>query len=448
MEKKGNFKYFIILWIGEFVSVIGSGISAFALAIFVYQKTGEATQLSLLTLFSFMPNVLLTPFAGSLADRYNRRILMLIGDSFSAIGILFIFFNLLNGNDDFLLILVGVTISSIFSSLLEPSYRATISEILSPEEFSQASGFVQMAGAAKFLLAPIIAGFLLKFMPIHQILLIDIGTFIVTVLTIIIVINAPIKNQVFKPLNEESVFKSLYKGWRYMRKQQGILTLIIAMTVVTFSIGFLQTLIKPMMLEKISVAGEGMFESICAVGMLVSSIIIGIINRNWKLQRTLGLSIVLFGIMMSMLGFNFPVIILGVFCFSFFSVLPFVNMSADILLRSNVSDDYQGRVWGITGLVSQLGFIISYAISGPLADYVFNPLLNENGLLAESLGPLFGVGPHRGIGLLFFITGILMSLVGLFFWKNRNISKLETVANSIKNVENSSNKSLTSSAEV
>lgn len=161
-----------------------------------------------------MPSVLLTPIAGGLADRFNRR--MLIGDSLSAIGLIFIYFHIQNGTSNFLIIIIGVTISSMFSSLLEPSYRdrATITEILTPDEFSKASGLVQLAGTAKFLFAPMLAGLLLQFLSIEKILLIDIGTIFVTIGSILFVMRA--SKTVEKKEIKEPFLLSLKTGWHYM----------------------------------------------------------------------------------------------------------------------------------------------------------------------------------------------------------------------------------------
>lgn len=210
------------------------------------------------------------------------------------------------------------------------------------------------------------------------------------------------------------------------------MSLILAMTLVSFSMGFLQTLIKPLLLSTLNVAQVGTFESVAAVGMLISSLVIGMGKRKWRFQQTLGKSLFFSGVSMSLLGINFSTLFLGIAAFSFYSFLPFINMSADVLLRSNIDESFQGRVWGITGFVSQFGFVISYAISAPLADYVFIPMFMSNGIMATSLGEIFGVGGSRGIGFLFFITGLLLSSTGVFFSKSIKISVLSKAASKIR----------------
>ena len=133
-------KKFLLLWIGELISSIGGGLTSFGLGVYVFQKTGSAAGMALVTLLGFLPTLLFTVPAGVLADRYDRRVLMMIGDGCSGLGILYIFLCMLRGEANLVQISIGVFVSAIFSSLLDPSYRATITDLLSKEEFSKASG--------------------------------------------------------------------------------------------------------------------------------------------------------------------------------------------------------------------------------------------------------------------------------------------------------------------
>ena len=138
--------------------------------------------MALVTLLAFLPTLLLSVPAGVLADRYDRRLLMMVGDGCSALGILFILFCMLIGEASLLEICIRVTVSSIFSSLLEPAYRATITDLLDEEEYSRASGMVNLAGSARYLISPILAGILLSVSDIRLLLVLDICTFFLTVI--------------------------------------------------------------------------------------------------------------------------------------------------------------------------------------------------------------------------------------------------------------------------
>ena len=182
MVGKRNFNRFLLLWAGELVSSVGGGLTSFGLGVYVFQQTGSAADMALITLLAFLPTLLLSVPAGVLADRYDRRLLMMLGDGCSAIGILLILICMCRGGASLTEICVGVTVSSVFSSLLEPAYRATVTDLLDAEEYSRASGMVSLAGSARYLISPVLAGALLTVSDIRLLLVIDICTFFLTVI--------------------------------------------------------------------------------------------------------------------------------------------------------------------------------------------------------------------------------------------------------------------------
>ena len=178
---KTGYSKFFLLWIGNFISQIGGGLTSFGLGIYVFNKTGSAASMAVVTLMGFLPALILSVPAGVLADMFDRRTLMMIGDGLSALGILYILILMMAGHCTLLNICIGVFISSVFSSLLEPAYRSTITDILTKEEYTKASGLVSVAGSARYLVSPMIAGLLLAVYDIKLLLIIDICTFFVTI---------------------------------------------------------------------------------------------------------------------------------------------------------------------------------------------------------------------------------------------------------------------------
>ena len=187
---KTNFKKFLLLWSGELISSIGGGLTSFGLGVYIFNETGSAAGLAMVTLFGFLPTFLLGIPAGVLADRYDRRLLMMIGDGCSALGVIYILISMMRGAATLPVICIGVLISAVFSALLEPSYRATITDLLTEEEYSKAGGLVSLAGSARYLVSPLIAGFLLSVSDVKLLLVIDICTFFLTVICVAVVRGA------------------------------------------------------------------------------------------------------------------------------------------------------------------------------------------------------------------------------------------------------------------
>lgn len=415
-------KKFLMLWSGELISSIGSGMTAFALSVYVYQTTGSATYVSLITLLAYLPTILLSPLGGVLADRYDRRLLMIIGDLFSGLGLAYVLWNIQAGSDSMLPIFIGVTFNAVFVALLEPSFKATITELLTEEEYARASGMVQIAGNAKFLISPALAGILLAVADIRLILLLDIGTFLITVTTVAIV-----RKSVGKAVKKEkqSIGREMKLGFAEINKNKGIRTLVILMAFVCFFVGILQTLTSPMVLAVSDAGTVGVMESICAVGMLLGSVFIGIVGIKKNYSTVLCVAGIFSGIFIALAGVNKSIFVTGAGVFLFFLVLPFMNTSADVLIRKNIPNEIQGRVWGIISLLSQTGTVLAYALSGVLADYVFEPLLSDNGILADSIGVLIGTGTGRGIGFMLVLSGICVIPAAFAIGRSQNIRSLQ-----------------------
>ena len=415
-------KKFLMIWSGELISSIGSGMTAFALSVYVYQTTGSATYVSLITLLAYLPTVLLSPLGGVFADRYDRRLLMIIGDLFSGLGLAYVLWNIQGGSDSLLPICIGVTFNAVFVALLEPSFRATITELLTEEEYARASGMVQIAGNAKFLISPALAGILLAVADIRLILLIDIGTFLITVTTVAIV-----RKSVGKAVKTErqSIGREMRLGFAEINKSKGIRILIILMSFVCFFVGILQTLTSPMVLAVSNAETVGIMESLCAVGMLLGSVFIGILGIKKNFSTVLCVAGILSGIFIALTGVNKSIFVTGAGIFLFFLALPFMNTSADVLIRKNIPNELQGRVWGIISLLSQTGTVLAYALSGVLADFVFEPLLSDNGVLSDSIGALIGTGTGRGIGFMLILSGICIIPAAFAIGRSRSIRSLQ-----------------------
>ncbi|NLC93592.1 MAG: MFS transporter, partial [Treponema sp.] len=409
-------------WSGEFISAIGSGLTSFGLGIFVYKLTGNAISMTLVTLLGFLPSLLLSAPSGVLADRYDRRLLMILGDSLSAIGIVLILVFILINQINLAVICIGVFISSVFSSLMAPAYKATVSDLLTKEQYAKASGLVQIADSSKYLIAPLLAGFLLTISDIKLLLIIDISTFFITVSTTTYVRKGLVSK---KSEVKTRMIKDLVDGWKYLSSKKGVLILLVVTSIINFFMGFIQTLSIPMVLAITNEAALGTLETIITCGMLVSSILIGSLKIKGNYVRMLWIALAANGIAMFLYGSRPNLIFITITGFLFFATLPFANTSIECLIRSNIDNEMQGRAWGLITIISELGCVFSYAIGGPLADFIFTPGLSENGFLADNVGRFWGTGDGRGCGFLISICGILIVVMALILSKQKKVRELE-----------------------
>lgn len=226
-----GYKKFLLLWSGELVSAIGGGLTSFGLTVYVFNQTGSAASTALIALLAFLPNLLLGMPAGVLADRMDRRLLMMLGDGLSALGLIYILLCMNRGGALYWQICVGVTVSSVFSALMEPAYKATVTDLLTEAEYIKSSGMVSLAGSARYLLSPILAGLLLSVTDIRTLLVLDICTFFLTV-----AVTAVVRRGIPKTNREahNSFLKDMAFGWKTVSASRGIMTLLILAALMTF----------------------------------------------------------------------------------------------------------------------------------------------------------------------------------------------------------------------
>ncbi|MBR5361627.1 MAG: MFS transporter [Lachnospiraceae bacterium] len=405
--KKGNFNKFMLLWTGEFISSIGGGLTSFGLGVYVFNETGSAASMALVTLLGFLPTLRVSVPAGVLADRYDRRLLMMIGDGCSALGILYILICMIRGGASLPQICIGVFVSSVFSALLEPSYRATITDLLTKEEFSRANGLVSLAGSARYLFSPVIAGFLLSVSDVKLLLVIDICTFFLTVIS-----TAVVRHGLIFGVTEDNTpfIESVREGWSILRAKKGVLILVFVSSLIALFMGMFQILAEPLILSFSDAGTLGVAETICASGMLFSGVLLGIRGIKGHYAGILGTSLMLSGIFMLGFGLFENVIPICIFGFLFFAMLPFANNCLDYLARTNIPADAQGRAWGMVGFISQLGYVVAYAISGKLADM---------------LGLINGRGVGRGSAQVIMISGACLTVIASTLFFPESIRKLE-----------------------
>ena len=389
------------------MSSIGGGLTSFGLGVYVFQQTGSAADMALVTFLAFLPTLLLSVPAGVLADRYDRRLLMMLGDGCSAVGVLFILFCILNGGASLTEICIGVTVSSVFSSLLEPSYRATVTDLLDAEEYSRASGMVSLAGSARYLISPVLAGALLTVSSIRLLLILDICTFFLTVICTGIVRKGLAAKTAEK---KEPFFAALQMGWQAVTEKRGVFLLILLSSVMTCFMGAFQILAEPLILDFADSATLGIGETICASGMLVSGLFLGARGIKKGYLKVLSVSLTVAGIAMVIFGLKENIYLICAAGFLFFAMLPFANNCLDFLVRTNIADELQGRAWGFIGFLSQIGYVAAYGFAG---------------ILADRIGEQFQVGVGRGAAAVIMASGVLLGIMALAVYPIKGVRELE-----------------------
>lgn len=415
-------KKFLLLVLGQFISSFGSGLTEFGLAIYVLQETGSVLATGIISICAFLPSLLLAPVGGVLADHYDRRFLMLAGELLSSVGLVLCLATILSGHFSLPVICAGVALSSIFTALTEPAFKATVTDMISPEDYAKAGGLLQIAANAKLLIAPAVAGVLMEVTSVSILIFIDILTFLTTGAVIFLVrknMNTKVEDK-----GSLNILEELKGGMKAISGNRGVVCLIGIMTLATFCLGFIQILCTPLILGFTGEKQLGVIKTISTCGILVGSIVVSCI-KNVKYNKMLVWGLAGCGLFMGLFGIRESVITVCICGFLMFTCMPAAQIGAESLMRKALPNEVHGRAFGFTSLISQMGYIVAYLLSGLLSDYVFEPFMKGNSSLAKGIGTILGQGEGRGVALLVLIAGLCMILVAMIMSYEKSIKEME-----------------------
>lgn len=417
---------FVIIWFGQLISTLGSGLTSFALGVYIYQRTGSVTELSIAVLAASLPGVLLSPIAGAVVDRWDRRWILILSDTGAALSTLAIW--LLLGSDKLEMwhIYLANAINASLGAFQTPAYMASTTLLVPKNHFGRAAGMGQLSGAISMIVTPILAGFLVVMIKLEGVILIDFVTFLFAILTLAIVrIPMPEVSEEGKAARG-SLWSGAGYGWKYLKERPGLLGMLILFAFINFALAFHSVLFTPLILSFADADTLGSILSTGGFGLLVGGMIMSTWGgTNRKIISLMG-SLFAFGIAISLAGLRPDPYLIGVASFVFFLLLPIAQGSSQAIWQSKVAPDVQGRVFATRGLIAFMIRPLAMILAGPLADRVFEPLMAGNNTFARSLETIMGTGAGRGIGLVFVIMGIFISLATGIGCLNPRIRNVET----------------------
>lgn len=411
--RKNNFaemRDFLVLWVGQMISTIGSAMTAFGLGVYVYQRTNSATDFALIFLVGMLPRAIFSPIAGVLADRYDHRRLMVISDVGALAGIGFALAMAVTARLEVWHVYLATFVGSAFSALRVPTYTTVAGMLVSKEQYGRVGGMIQLSDAIGQVVGPAIAGALISLLNISSVLTIDIATFVASLATLFMVAFPTTSTKVE---DRRTFLKDIRFGWTYLVSRPGLIDLMIVFVIGNFFIGNAQALLTPMILGFASPQALGAIMSAGGVGMLLGGVVLSIWGGGRKRVYTILGFYVLLGFGVLMAGIVPSEIIVGIAVFLAYLSLPFIIGTTNAILINKVGRDVQGRVFSLRIMLVTVSFTVAFVAAGPLADNIFEPLLLPGGALVPVVGGLFGVGEGRGIGFMFSLLGIMAMLTAL-----------------------------------
>lgn len=419
-------KTFSVLWLSQLISIVGSGLTSFALGVWVYQRTGSATAFALITLFVVAPGVLLSPLAGALADRWDRKTLMILGDFGAALGTGIIALLVALGRLEIWHIYLASALTSICGAFQWPAFAASIPLLVPKERLGRANGMLQVADAAGLVIAPLLAGALVVTIGLWGVILIDFVTFLVAVAAMLPMrIPRPVVSEE-RQAAPPSLRREIAEGWSYIHTRSGLVALFGLFAAFNFLVGMAGILVQPLILSFASPAVLGTLVSIGGSGLLVGGFVMGVWGGPKRRVQGILLFLLIGGILLCLHGLAPSPLLIGIVAPLFLFTWPILNGTSFSILQTKIAPEVQGRVFALSHMIMQSSRPVAALIAGPLADRVFEPLLAVRGPLAGSIGRTIGTGPGRGIALLFIVLGVLEILTAVAGYLHPRLRHLDS----------------------
>jgi MFS family permease len=418
---------FFTVWAGQLVSLIGSQLTGFALGVWVYELTRSVLMLALTQIAIGAPYVLLSPLAGVLVDRWNRRIVMIISDFGAGLAVLSAAVLYITGQlRPWMVIPINLWMAS-FNSLMWPAYTASVTLLVPKSQYGRANGFVQLGEAIPQIAGPALAGMLYVVIHVGNMALIDFGTYLFSVVLMLLFVRIPDPPRTEAGLKAKgSVWREMRFGWEYIMARSGLLALLLFFLATNFLTGVMQPLLTPLILDNWKADVLGYLSTIMGVGMLVGTLVMSAWGGGKRKVFTLLGGGMLCALFLTGAGLRASIPLLAVCGFGFMFSTPFMNASSQAIWQSKVAADVQGRVFAVRRAIAWSSQIVAPLLAAPLADYLFKPGMASGGILVPVLGPIFGVGASRGVGTLISLLGFLMIIVTLVAFSSRRIREVET----------------------
>lgn len=424
MEEKSLRKY-IILWLSQSVSGLGSSMTGFALVLWAYGQSNSAMSVSMMSFCNYVPYVILSLFVGSFIDRHSKKTIMLVSDSIAALGSLAVLAFLLMGRLAVWNIYVINVIIGIMNAFQQPASAVATGQLVPKEKISNVSGMNSFSNNMIVVFSPMLAAFLFAAGGLSLILLIDLASFAFAFCVLLFFITIPEQAQ---DKTYSSPFAGIAEGFVFLKKEKGILYMMLTMALINFfSRLTYENILSPMILSRSS--GDsialGIVNACMGAGGIAGGIIVSIKKESRSKATAIYVSAALsflFGDLMMAVGKN-------VFWWSAAAVaaslpIPFIMANQNAILYRKIPAAIQGRVFAVRNAIQYSTIPFGIILGGCLADYVFEPFMVSGNGVAGALAAIVGNGGGSGMAAMFLCTGVCGFTVSMASCFNREIKKL------------------------
>ena len=423
MDKK--FKKYIILWLSQSVSGLGSSMTGFALVLWAYEQSHSAMSVSLMSFCNYVPYIILSLFVGSFIDRHSKKAIMLVSDSIAAIGSLIVLVLLITGQLSVWNIYIVNVIVGVTNAFQQPASAVATGRLVPKDKISNVSGMNSFSNNMIVVFSPMLSAFIFALGGLPFILLVDLISFAFAFFVLLFFISIP--EQIEKSTNT-SPFEGMAQGFAFLKEEKGILYIMLTMALINFfSRLTYENILSPMILARSSdnSISLGIVNACMGIGGIVGGIIVSFKKESAHKATAIYVSAALsflFGDLLMAVGRN-------VFWWSFAAIaaslpIPFIMANQNAILYKRIPTDMQGRVFAVRNAIQYSTIPIGIILGGYLADYIFEPFIHSENNLSVLLTKIVGSSTGSGMASMFLCTGICGFAISIASCYNREIKKL------------------------
>ncbi|MGV9773836.1 amino acid adenylation domain-containing protein [Streptosporangium sp. NPDC003464] len=407
---------------GQTVSLLGAALTSFALGVWAYQESGRVLDYALVSMLALLPSLLAAPLGGAVADRVDRRRVMLVCDGVSAAATAALVILLWLGRLEVWQVGIIAGLLSLVTAFHRPAYLAAVAQLVPKPYLMQANAVANLGTGLGMLIGPLGGAALIALVGLHGVVAVDVVTFLAGLGTLLLV---RFPDRLFYRL-EESFGQAIIGGWRFLVRRRPLMIMIGFFVVMNYLNMLALAVTVPAVLSFGDVAGVGVVTAMQGVGAVLGSLVM--VFWGGTERRAIGMVgfVIGFGAGVLLVGLR-PSLALaafgGLMSWVFLTVL---NAHWLALIQLKVGLELQGRVLATNQMLAVSMTPLAFLTAPSLADDVFGPLLVPGGALADTLvGDVVGVGPGRGVGLLLTVCGALLMLWGALGLWYRPLRRME-----------------------
>jgi MFS transporter, DHA3 family, macrolide efflux protein len=410
MHQQLSMRTFVILWLGQFVSLIGSGATQFALALWIWEQTGEVMPVMVTTVCFFLPNVIFSPIVGALVDRLNRKALMLCCDGAAGLTVLVLFVLASTGQLQVWHLYISAFLSGIYQTIQLPALQASVTLLVPPAQYNRAAGLLGIADVFGQILAPVLAALLFGTVGLAGIFILDLASFVLAI-TALLFVSMPLP-AVFRDETRRSpsIFDEMCEGLRYMLSSKKVLLMIGFYFCFNIAVEAWASLLSPLVLARTD--GDALtLSAIQAAGGLaaiLAGIAVSVLPSPRYLMKRLLLCLGAMGILTLPITLHGQPMLWMAAHFAFFGLHTFFSASSYATWQKLVPPQLQGRVFATRKMVLSLPIILMPMVLGYSADHIFEPAMRVVTPSNEYLSAWVGSGSGAGMALLFAFSSLMM----------------------------------------